>query len=341
MVKNKNSPKCSAGVPPVEKQQSTLIESPTPHQIAERIFTLRGAQVLLDRDLAEMYQVETKTLNRAVQRNIHRFPAAFSFQLSAKEWTDLRCQSSPSKSADSLRFQFGTLKSPGRGRHRKYLLANAVYHRSYEDREPIEVRVMEDEILIQSFPGPDRSIRMDELRAGRPVARRYRNRRIGEFLKELEFIEGRNTGIPTILRVMHDNGSPEPRFETDEDRSYFLVRLPLRSSPIPQTAQVTAQVVSDFKKLKKNDLLNIEKVFPTVTAQVTAQVLLYCQIPRAAREIMVHLGLSHWKTFQTNYLKPLMEAGAIERTIPNKPKSPLQKYRLTNTSLNWLETIKT
>jgi ATP-dependent DNA helicase RecG len=220
-------------------------------------------------------------------------------------------------------------------------LANAVYHRSYEDREPIEVRVMEDEILIQSFPGPDRSIRMDELRAGRPLARRYRNRRIGEFLKELDLIEGRNTGIPTILRVMHDNGSPEPRFETDEDRSYFLVRLPLRSAPPPETAQVTAQAVSDFKKLQKNDLLNIEKVFPTVTAQVTAEVLIYCQIPRAAREIMAHLGLSHWKTFQTNYLKPLLEAGAIERTIPNKPKSPLQKYRITNTSLNWLKTIKT
>ena len=106
---------------PAENQPFNLIESPTPHQIADRIFTLRGAQVLLDRDLAEMYQVETKTLNRAVQRNIHRFPAAFCFQLSAEEWTDLRCQSSPSKSADSLRFQFGTLKSPGRGRHRKYL----------------------------------------------------------------------------------------------------------------------------------------------------------------------------------------------------------------------------
>jgi phage regulator Rha-like protein len=106
---------------PAQNQPSTLIEAPAPHQVAERIFTLRGAQVLLDRDLAEMYQVETKTLNRAVQRNIHRFPAAFCFQLSAKEWTDLRCQSSPSKSADSLRFQFGTLKSPGRGRHRKYL----------------------------------------------------------------------------------------------------------------------------------------------------------------------------------------------------------------------------
>jgi len=76
------------------------------------------------------------------------------------------------------------------------------------------------------------------------------------------------------------------------------------------------------------------------TAQATAQVVLYCQTPQAAREIMAHLGLSHWKTFQTNYLKPLLEAGAIERTIPNKPRSPLQKYRLSNISLNWIKTLK-
>jgi ATP-dependent DNA helicase RecG len=220
-------------------------------------------------------------------------------------------------------------------------LANAVYHRSYEDREPIEVRVLEDEILIQSFPGPDRSIRMDELRAGRPVARRYRNRRIGEFLKELDLIEGRNTGIPTILRVMHDNGSPEPRFETDEDRTYFLVRLPLRPAPTVETAQVAAQVASDFKKLKASDLSRLEEMFPTVTAQVTAEVVLFCQTPRSAREIMAHIGLSHWKTFQSNYLKPLLEEGAMERTIPNKPKSRLQKYRLTDATRTWLTALHT
>ena len=114
-------------------------------------------------------------------------------------------------------------------------LVNAVYHRSYEEREPIEVRVLPDEILIQSFPGPDRSIPMDELRAGRPVARRYRNRRIGEFLKELELSEGRNTGIPTILRAMRENGSPPPQFETDENRTYLFVRLPLRPAPAVET----------------------------------------------------------------------------------------------------------
>src|SRR6218665_88009 len=77
-------------------------------------------------------------------------------------------------------------------------VVNAVYHRSYEEREPIEVRISHDELSVLSFPGPDRSIRMEDLKAGRAVSRRYRNRRIGEFLKELEMTEGRSTGIPKI-----------------------------------------------------------------------------------------------------------------------------------------------
>ena len=50
--------------------------------IENRIFTIRGLQVMLDRDLSEMYQVETKVLNQAVKRNTGRFPIEFRFQLS-------------------------------------------------------------------------------------------------------------------------------------------------------------------------------------------------------------------------------------------------------------------
>lgn len=88
-----------------------------------------------------------------------------------------------------------------------------------------------DEVTVLSFPGPDRSINMDDLRAVRAVARRYRNRRIGEFLKELDLTEGRSTGIPKILEAMANNGSDTPSFETDPDRTSFLVRLPVRSAP--------------------------------------------------------------------------------------------------------------
>jgi ATP-dependent DNA helicase RecG len=242
------------------------------------------------------------------------------------------------------------LKDPGQAEADRYwnlpyaaleeALANAVYHRSYEDREPIELRVMENEILIQSFPGPDRSIRMEELQAGRPVARRYRNRRIGEFLKELELTEGRNTGIPTILQVMRRNGSPEPRFETDEDRSFFLVRLPLRSAPSVATAQVAAQVAKGFNSLSNSVLENLKAIFSEATAQVAAQVVIYCQTPRSAREMMAHMGLTHRQSFQANYLNPLLDGGVLERTIPNKPNSRLQKYRLTAKAKAWLTDLR-
>ena len=84
--------------------------------IENRIFTVRGLQVMLDSDLAEIYQVETKALNQAVKRNINRFPEDFVFQLSQSEWDELRSQIAKS----SLRSQFVTLEY-GQGQHRKYL----------------------------------------------------------------------------------------------------------------------------------------------------------------------------------------------------------------------------
>ena len=55
-------------------------------EIRNRIYTVRGVQVLLDTDLAELYQVETKALNQAVKRNFERFPEQFMFQLSQEEF---------------------------------------------------------------------------------------------------------------------------------------------------------------------------------------------------------------------------------------------------------------
>ncbi len=104
-------------------------------------------------------------------------------------------------------------------------LSNAVYHRAYDEREPIEVRVENDRIEIVSFPGPDRSVTIEGLRNYRVSNRRYRNRRIGDFLKELHLTEGRNTGFKKILDALEANGSPKPEFETDDDRSYFITRL--------------------------------------------------------------------------------------------------------------------
>ena len=60
--------------------------------IERRIYLIRGQKVMLDRDLAELYEVETKALNRAVHRNMERFPLDFAFQLTVVERENLRCQ---------------------------------------------------------------------------------------------------------------------------------------------------------------------------------------------------------------------------------------------------------
>lgn len=109
-------------------------------------------------------------------------------------------------------------------------LCNAVYHKSYQIGEPVTVTVTPEKMEITSLPGPDRTITDEDIARCRLVSRRYRNRRIGDFLKELKLIEGRNTGIPTILRAMEKNGSEPPVFETDEERSYLTVILPVHES---------------------------------------------------------------------------------------------------------------
>ena len=58
-------------------------------RIEERIFTVRGRQVILDRDLAQLYGVETKVLNQAVRRNIEQFPGSFMFKLNKEEFEEL------------------------------------------------------------------------------------------------------------------------------------------------------------------------------------------------------------------------------------------------------------
>ncbi|MEK9151231.1 MAG: ORF6N domain-containing protein [Patescibacteria group bacterium] len=66
-------------------------------RIEQRIFWLRGEKVMLDFDLAELYEVETKMLKRAVRRNAERFPRDFMFVLTEQEWEVLRCQIGTSK----------------------------------------------------------------------------------------------------------------------------------------------------------------------------------------------------------------------------------------------------
>ncbi len=218
-------------------------------------------------------------------------------------------------------------------------LVNAIYHRSYEEREPVEVRITPQELAILSFPGPDRSIRMRDLRAGRAISRRYRNRRIGEFLKELGLAEGRSTGVPKILRAMRENGSPAPVFESDKDRTSFLVRLPVHEKvgqeasgqvAVQDTGQVTVHdaVQDTMQDTGQDTVQDTDQVTGQVTDQVN-QLLAVLSGEMGRNELQAALKLVNRSHFTTAYLKPALAAGLIEMTLPDKPTSRNQRYRRT------------
>ena len=88
--------------------------------IQNRIYEIRGERVMVDKDLADLYETETKALNLAVKRNIKRFPPDFMFQLTKEEFDALRFQIETSEKGRSLRLQNETSKGRGGTRYMPY-----------------------------------------------------------------------------------------------------------------------------------------------------------------------------------------------------------------------------
>ena len=115
-------------------------------------------------------------------------------------------------------------------------VVNSLYHRDWTIREPVEITIEPDRISILNFSGPNHTITMEAVREAKSLrSRRYRNRRLGEFLKELDLTEGRATGIPTIQDELKTNGSPKATIETDEERTYFLMDIPCHPEFVEET----------------------------------------------------------------------------------------------------------
>ena len=157
-------------------------------------------------------------------------------------------------------------------------LSNAVYHRAYDEREPIEVRIEADRIEIVSFHVPDRSVTIEGLKSYRVSNRRYRNRRIGDFLKELHLTEGRNTGFKKILDALEANGSPKPEFETDDARTYFITRLFIHEKFLNEELKESQKGAEKEPKKgaeRKKAILELLAKNPTMTqAQLMEQMVL-------------------------------------------------------------------
>lgn len=149
-----------------------------------------------------------------------------------------------------------------------------------------------------------------------------RNPVIARIFRELELIEQWGSGIPGIFNEARANNWPEPEIEEIANRVRFTVKLPkilplTKDQSRKSAGQVTGQVTGQVESLLK-----------VVSGEKTK------------KELMQLLSLSGRDNFEKLYLKPAIELELLELTIPDKPNSRLQKYRLTELGKQILESKK-
>ena len=194
-------------------------------------------------------------------------------------------------------------------------VVNAFYHRDYMSFEPVTIEIEPDCINIMNFPGIDRSISEKTIAEGkRFVSRYYRNRRLGEFLKELDLSEGHSSGIPTIQEELEKNGSPRAEFFTDEDRRAMRIRIPIHLAFLEADDEVLLpdSYEKATKKSSKKKIEQYEKILKLLNDGEWHKTV----------EIADNLGLKDTRTKEL-----LKELIALDKLIDNgKTKGKL--YRL-------------
>lgn len=246
-------------------------------------------------------------------------------------------------------------------------VVNALYHRDYQEREPVEITVEPDHIDILSYAGPDRSISAESIKAAKKLkARRYRNRRLGDFLKELNLTEGRATGIPTIQKALRENGSSAAVIETDDDRTYFLMTIPCHEDMVnhgtlsmddnekknfdDKLLQILGESFAKVQEIvyqcniaNKQGLLQIleqlsvkvwnkskKSVNKEIYSKLVIELIEYLKSGSSTIKVLDEaLNWNDTTELRRKFINPLIESGYITMTMPDKPTSSKQEYKLT------------
>ena len=204
----------------------------------------------------------------------------------------------------------GTQRISVRDKILREIASNILIHREYLNPFPARVIIETDRIYAENSNKP----RCHGLIDPANYTPYPKNPCIARVFKEIGLADELGSGVRNLMKYVHIFSNTYPELH---DTDVFKIIVPL----VPPFCMHDAEQVRGQAAAQ---------VTAQVTAQVAAQVGIFCLEPRSAKEIMRHLGLKHWKTFQKNYLNPLLAADFLERTIPDKPQSRLQKYRLTD-----------
>lgn len=185
----------------------------------------------------------------------------------------------------------------------KELIVNAVAHRDYSIKgTDIQIKMFDDRLTIESpgtLPG---IVRLNNMRH----VHFSRNPKIAQFLHKYEYVQEFGEGVDRLYEVMEAAGLPQPEYRVEAFMLYATIRNTKTDTNLGGTPQVTPQVA------------------PQVALQ--DRIVAFCAEPRSKAEIANHCGFKDIKYFAAHYLKPLLENGQLQMTIPGKPSSSKQRY---------------
>lgn len=176
-------------------------------------------------------------------------------------------------------------------------ILNAVVHRDYSiytEGTPVQIVMYRNRLEIHSPGNLYGRMTVDQLGIARPD---LRNPALATMAESLTKAENRYSGIPTMRREMKNLGLPEPVFENR--RNEFVVTFFNQNAPITSSS-----------------LLDEE----------TSSLLNFCKEPRSREELTVFMNIDTFSYLLKRYLQPLLDAGLLELTIPDKPRSRSQRY---------------
>lgn len=202
------------------------------------------------------------------------------------------------------------------------LILNACMHRDYQSNAPTRFYQFDDRIEIMNPGGLYGKARPENF----PHVNDYRNPIIAQALKVLGYVNMFNRGISRVKRLMLDNGGEEPRFDITkitafEVLSYSAMKIPDNQRKVLRSEAELSQLLTKiFTKL-------VPDYFPSKEEENLSVLIRSLIEPQKATDLSALLGLTD-RTLRNRYLAKMLRAGVIELTIPDKPTSRNQRYRL-------------
>lgn len=202
------------------------------------------------------------------------------------------------------------------------LILNACMHRDYQSHAPTRFYQFDDRIEIMNPGGLYGKARPENF----PNVNDYRNPIIAQALKILGYVNMFNRGISRVKRLMLENGGAEPHFDITKITAFEVTSYSALEMTDNQSKTMTSE--DDFTKLfTKLFAKLVPKYFPSKEEKNLYVLIRHLIEPHKASELSVILGITD-RTVRNRYLTKMLQAGIIELTIPDKPTSRNQCYRL-------------